>query len=428
MAFVAERVGRTIRGKWHLDALIGVGGMAAVYAATHRNGGRAAIKVLHAELAAMREIRGRFVREGYLANRVGHPAVVRAIDDDTDEDGLPYLVMELVDGETLAQRAETEVFSAEELLAVAEQVLPALASGHARGVVHQDLKPENLLVDGDGRVRLLDYGIARTLDDSETLKIHTTGTPSFMSPEQVQGIEPIGPPTDIYSFGATLFALATGRPPHVAKTAMHLLVKISTERAPRVASLAPELPELVAALIDRALARDLTQRWRSADAMLAEVERIREVLEIPSSPLALACRHGATLPDGPFTESTGSVRAMVVSSTPRRQDRATAHAAPVRTPRTRAPVIAAALIVAAAAGLVLGRSRPAAPPIAPAVRTVDPPREIEAPKPIPVVETAPVAASASSAPLARPKKKLSKPAETPRAPAGFPGGYKDSPY
>lgn len=433
-----ERVGRTIRGKWHLDALIGIGGMAAVYAATHRNGGRAALKFLHPELAQMRELRNRFVREGYLANRVGHPAVVRAIDDDTEDDGTPFLVMELVEGETLAQRAEVEPLNAEELLAVAEQVLPALVTGHARGVIHQDLKPENLLVDGDGRVRLLDYGIARVVNDSDSdaLRVRATGTPSFMSPEQVEGLEEVGPRSDIYSFGATLFALATGRPPHVAATVIHLLVKITSERAPRVSLLAPDLPPELAALIDRAVARQPRDRWSSAAMMLAEVERIRDVLGIPSSPLVLACRHGVTQPDATFVNTTGSVRALVA---PIVVDRSGAHAAipSVESRRPRPKSIVLGLLVAASVGVALGASRRHAPPATVAAAGVVAPiataREVR--PPIPSVSASVVAPIASAAPApARPANTtVAPPAPKPPIkiappPPPPPTDYKESPY
>jgi len=427
----AERVGRTLRGKWQLDALVGVGGMASVYAATHRNGGRAAIKVLHPELADMSEVRARFVREGYLANRVGHPAVVRAIDDDIDDDGTPFLVMELVDGETLAERTEEEPLEAAELLAVAAQVLPALVAGHSRGVIHQDLKPENLLVDGDGCVRVLDYGIARAIDDrSDALKIRSSGTPSFMSPEQVLGSEEIGPLSDLYSLGATLFALATGRPPHLASTPMHLLVKITTERAPRVATLAPELPQPIAALIDRALAREPERRWPSAAEMLREVERVRDALQISSSPLVLACRHGVTQPDVPM-ETTGSVRAMIVSHSP---------AAPLRRslPTSRTAILAAALVAGTAIGVLAAKARrppQPSPVLAAAAAAPEPPREL-APSPTPSVVASvvtvevPVLPPSASIPPPPPPPRLPPPTKKKKAepPIVVLPDYKESPY
>jgi eukaryotic-like serine/threonine-protein kinase len=348
-----ERVGKTLRGKWKLDALLGVGGMAAVYAATHRNGGRAAVKMLHPELASMVEIKNRFVREGYLANRVGHPAVVKALDDDIAEDGTPFLVMELVDGETLEARVVDELMTAEELLAVAEQVLSALSAGHQRGIIHQDLKPANLLVDNDGRVRVLDYGIARSIDDDPTkLKVRATGTPSFMSPEQVRG-DAITDESDLYSLGATLFALATGRPPHIADTPMHLMLRIATERAPKLSTLAPELPEQVYRFVDRALETNPERRWGSADEMLAEIQRIRSELGIASSELVLACRHVATQPQMPSTRiETDSVRAIVVSTSTRRIDPVVLAAVAQAKPKRRGAMVAMA--VGAAALIVAG--------------------------------------------------------------------------
>lgn len=430
-----EHIGRTLRGKWTLEALLGVGGMAAVYAATHRNGGRAAIKLLHHELGAMAEVRTRFVREGYLANRVGHPAVVRALDDDVDDDGTPFLVMELVEGETLEQRAAEELMNAEELLAVAEQILEVLSAGHERGIVHQDLKPANLLVDNDGRVRVLDYGIARSIDDDPTtLKLRTTGTPSFMSPEQVRGDVVTGA-SDLYSLGATLFALATGRPPHVADTPIHLMLRIATESAPRVSELAPSLPRPLAQLIDRALRHEPDRRWASANAMAREVQSVREALGIPSSPLVLACRHGATQPELPRVrvDTTGSVRAIVMS------DVRPAPAKPKRAVWYAASLLAVAMI----AGLVAVKKTKTVPVVAPAaqltfapvetrkvetkVATTVEPKAVEVPVPVVAPPAASTSAPVKPAKRAKPKepKKEPKPVEL-AIDAVSP--YKDSPY
>src|SRR5450432_3710748 len=157
------RIGTVLKHKWRLDKVIGVGGMAVVYAATHRNKKRAAIKMLHPELSMDATIRERFLREGYVANSVGQRGAVSVDDDDVSEDGLAYLVMELLDGETIEQRWERKgrLLSPHEALSVMDQLLDTLAAAHARGIVHRDLKPENMFLTRDGAVKVLDFGIAR---------------------------------------------------------------------------------------------------------------------------------------------------------------------------------------------------------------------------------------------------------------------------
>ncbi|HEX4477595.1 MAG TPA: serine/threonine-protein kinase, partial [Polyangiaceae bacterium] len=165
-----ECVGQVLLEKWRLEVLLGVGGMAAVYAATHRNGSRVAIKILHAELSISPDVRARFLREGYAANSVGHDGVVRVSDDDVAEDGAAFLVMELLDGETLEERRQRHGgrLSEDEVLSVADQVLDVLVAAHAKGIVHRDLKPENIFLTRDGRVKVLDFGIARLRELSST--------------------------------------------------------------------------------------------------------------------------------------------------------------------------------------------------------------------------------------------------------------------
>src|SRR5208282_3560858 len=157
------RVGQVLKEKWRLDGLLGVGGMAAVYAATHRNGSRVAIKLLHPELSTHHEVRTRFLREGYVANAVGHEGAVRITDDDVAEDGSAFLVMELLDGETLEDRRIRSggQLNEDEVLSVADQLLDVLIAAHAKGVIHRDLKPDNVFITRTGQVKLLDYGIAR---------------------------------------------------------------------------------------------------------------------------------------------------------------------------------------------------------------------------------------------------------------------------
>ncbi len=285
------RLGKTLRGKWLLEELVGVGGMAAVYRSHHRNGACVAVKVLHASLADNDELRRRFVGEGYAANRINHPAVVKVQDDDVDEDGTPFLVMDFVEGETLADKIQDRRMNDDELLDVAEQVCAALAVAHAAGVVHRDLKPDNLLMDPSGKIRVLDFGIARLLEEDQESFFSTKtgiafGTPGFISPEQALGHRhKVGPRTDLFAVGATLFYLATGEFLHAAETPQELLILVATKPARQLRVVAPHLSPAVCELIDRATRMSLDQRWQDAAEMLEAARAARASLrgdEVPA--------------------------------------------------------------------------------------------------------------------------------------------------
>jgi serine/threonine-protein kinase len=268
------RIGSIIKDKWQLDRLLGVGGMACVYAATHRNKKRAALKMLHRELSSDPAIRERFLREGYLANSVGHRGAVTVDDDDVAEDGSAFIVMELLDGETLEQRwrRKSRCLPLEEVLAVGDQVLETLAAAHDQGVVHRDLKPENLFLTRDGVVKLLDFGIGRLKEmkglPSTTLSGATMGTPAFMAPEQARGRwDEVDGQTDLWALGATLFTLLCGEYVHEGETVNETLALACTQPARSVKVLRPDLPPAAAALIDRALQYAKPQRFADAWAM-----------------------------------------------------------------------------------------------------------------------------------------------------------------
>lgn len=272
------RIGSVIKDKWRLDRLLGVGGMACVYAATHRNKKRAAVKMLHREYSNDASIRERFLREGYLANSVGHRGVVTVDDDDLAEDGAAFIVMELLDGETLEQRwrRKGHRLPLEEVLAVADQVLDALAAAHDKGVVHRDLKPENLFLTREGVVKLLDFGIGRLRElqgvPTTTLSGATMGTPAFMAPEQARGRwDEVDGQTDLWALGATFFTLLTGEYVHESDTINETLALACTQPARSIKTLRPDLPERAATLIDVALSYNKAQRFRDARAMQAEV-------------------------------------------------------------------------------------------------------------------------------------------------------------
>ncbi|MCE7888586.1 MAG: serine/threonine protein kinase [Sorangiineae bacterium PRO1] len=293
-----QRTGTVLHGKWHLDTLLGVGGMAAVYAATHRNGTRAAVKVLHPELGGYGHVRSRFLKEGYVANKVDHPGVVRVLDDDTADDGSLYLVMDLLEGESLETRRLRKGGSlvVDEVLSVADQVLDVLAAAHAKGIVHRDIKPENVFLTRQGVVKVLDFGIARLRElstaSNATQAGTTMGTPAFMAPEHARGRwEEVDVESDLWSVGATMFTLATGKLVHEASTPNEQLVAAVTQAARPMREVAPETPLPLAEVIDKALMFRKSDRWPTAaamqDAVRTAYDRIRHAPIHSYPPLAV---------------------------------------------------------------------------------------------------------------------------------------------
>jgi serine/threonine-protein kinase len=294
------RVGTVLNDKWTLERLVGVGGMAAVYAGRHRNGARAAVKVLHPELSRHKEVRERFQREGYAANKVDHPGVVKVLDDDVvstgPEAGTAYLVMELLQGESLQDRLERGVVVGErDFLDLASEVLDVLQAAHKRGVVHRDLKPENLFYardeaePGKTRVKVLDFGLARLLD-SQAITTYglALGTPSFMSPEQAGGrVDEIDGRTDLFALAATGFRLRAGRRIHEADTPVEVVAMMARLPAPRIGTVVPDVSAPFARVIDRALEFKREDRYGSAGAMRADVLRALGELDAPVPPAKL---------------------------------------------------------------------------------------------------------------------------------------------
>lgn len=290
-----ERVGRVLCGKWRLDAVIDVGGMATVYSATHRNGSRAAIKILHAERSCLPEVARRFLREGYVANAVGHPGVVRALDDDVDERGDVFLVMELLEGAPLHVRAAGMggKLPAVDVLAICDHVLDVLTAAHARGILHRDIKPENIFVTDAGVVKLLDFGIARSptrCGASTTQNGTPLGTPAFMPPEQARGrFDLVGPRSDLWAVGATMFTLLTGEVVHAGETPAELLVASVSLQARSLTTVLPGVHPDLARVVDKALARDPWDRWTDAREMQRAVRRTRsELLGTSAQPTSRA--------------------------------------------------------------------------------------------------------------------------------------------
>lgn len=266
------RVGSLLAGKWTLEALIGVGGMAAVYAARHRNGAIAAIKMLHGELAGHAELRSRFLREAYIANKVEHVGSVKVLDDDTTERGEPYLVMELLKGASVEDHAVRNggQLPLPHVLNIVDQTLAVLEAAHRAGVVHRDLKPDNLFLTEEGVVKVLDFGIARLRDSAETKKTATgmlMGTPAYMAPEQALGRwQSVDARTDLWAVGAIVFSLLSGRSVHEGQTANEMLVQAATRPAPSLARVV-QAPQPLVEFVDKALAFEQDRRFADAHEM-----------------------------------------------------------------------------------------------------------------------------------------------------------------
>jgi serine/threonine-protein kinase len=287
--------------------------MASVLLARTADGSAAALKILHADVNAIPELRQRFLREGPIGAALQRPepvpGIVRMLEAGEAEDGTAYLAMEAIEGESLFDRATREgTLPVGEVLAIAEQVLDVLVVAHARSVVHRDIKPENLHLGLDGRVRVLDFGIARVLDAvprgidgvPERTKTRTgviMGTAAYMAPEQATGlVREIDARTDVFSLGATMFRLLSGRTVHGPKSNTLEVVAAATESAPPLATVAPHVPADVCAVVDRALAFLKPHRYPSAEIMRGDVRALRRGA---APPYARAVGAGRVAPGAP---------------------------------------------------------------------------------------------------------------------------------
>ena len=353
------RLGTVLKGKWRLDAVIGIGGMASVYSATHRNQARVAIKLLHAEVALDAEVTARFLREGYVANAVGHPGTVRVLDDDVSEDNAPFLVMELLIGQTLDTMLalEPDGLAAREVLPLLDQVLEVLGAAHEKGIVHRDLKPENLFLTSEGRLKVLDFGIARLRQLSvqsvtATQAGSVLGTPAFMAPEQALGRwNEVDGRTDIWAVGATAFTLLSGQHVHEAQSLQEQLVLSATRPARKVREVAPNVPEELARVVDQALGFSRDARFADARAMRAALRSAaRSVLGEPFPPISPRIPESARVSRHEDLHGATLLAPVEVTSaiTGRSETRTTTTGQPVtrstvvsgRAPRGKAPIIA----------------------------------------------------------------------------------------
>ena len=281
-----------LAGRYSIDRELGRGGMGVVYLAKEVDLDRlVAIKLLPPERAADPALRERFLREARLAAKLSHPNIIpiHAVDE---TDGFVYYVMSFVDGESLAQRVRSRgPLSASEGVRVLRETTWALASAHAQGLVHRDVKPDNILIEtASHRVLVADFGIAAFTGDDSGDGI--SGTPEFMSPEQALGHE-VDARSDLYSLGATAFYAFSGRLPFEGSTPTEVLAKQVTEQAPLLAAQGLSVPRKVASLIDRCLAKDPAHRPASASALAEQLGvALEQRRELPVALRAFVRRNG----------------------------------------------------------------------------------------------------------------------------------------
>lgn len=269
--------GIELGGRYRVVRLLGEGAMGAVYEAEHvLIGKRVAVKVLHERFSQSAEAVARFHREARAAAAIGHPHIVDVLDFGTHE-LRPYIVMELLRGETLAERmAREEPVAPSEACRIVGQVLSALAAAHAIGVVHRDLKPENVILVGGARAKLVDFGVSKFREAAPRSAAKTRegmlfGTPGYMAPEQWVGAADADHRADLFSAGVILYELLTGGLPYEGATRAELYQEIvhGTADPPAPSAIAPEVPAVLDAAVLTAVARDREKRFRSAAEFLS---------------------------------------------------------------------------------------------------------------------------------------------------------------
>jgi tRNA A-37 threonylcarbamoyl transferase component Bud32 len=363
-------VGSIIAETYKITAELGVGGMGSVWAAEHLRlpGKRVAVKVLHAALASG-EILLRFRREAEIASRIGHPNIVEVLDFNTLPGGEPYLVMELLSGESLAARLRRGRLTEKAALDIARQIGSALFAAHQMNVVHRDLKPDNIFlcprdVDGELRdhVKVLDFGISK-IRNSQTVVTQDAailGTPYYMSPEQASGKnQDIDGRTDVFALGAIVFEMLSGKTAFPGDSLPQVIYQVVFESHPSLAQIVPTASPRVVAAVDRALAKKAAERF--AD-MAAFVEALtgRPLMTMAGKKVASAAREASGVATDPTVASAAAPAAALTATGVAPAGPGTI-VPPVATKGRRGLwmlLAGVAVIAAAAAALVLRPQRP----------------------------------------------------------------------
>ena len=275
-----QYIGKMLDNRYEILERIGTGGMAIVYKAKcHRLNRLVAIKILKSDLAQNEEFRRRFNAESQAVAQLSHPNIVSVYDVSRGGD-MEYIVMELIDGITLKQYMEKRgQLNWRESLHFITQIMRGLSHAHSRGIVHRDIKPQNIMVLRDGSVKVADFGIACLADSAQTLTQEALGSVHYISPEQARGDRPDAR-SDIYSSGVVLYEMLTGRLPFEGESAVSVAIQhlSSIPLAPR--EINPDIPEQLELICMKAMAPDLEHRYQSADAMIADLEAFRKNPEV----------------------------------------------------------------------------------------------------------------------------------------------------
>jgi serine/threonine-protein kinase len=274
-------VGELIAERYELEELVGTGGMSSVYRANDRLLDRkVALKVLHQQYTDDEEYVERFRREARSVAQLSHPNIVTVIDRG-EADGRQFIVFEYVDGENLKSVVNANgAMPVETAVSLAHQVARALAFAHEHGLVHRDVKPQNVLLNGDGRAKVTDFGIARSLDVQHGMTQTGTvlGTSDYIAPEQAQG-QQVSAQTDVYSLGVVLYELLTGEVPFAGENFVAVAMRHINEPAPSVRERRPDVSPRLDAALQRAMAKDPRDRFPSMDAFSAELAACLQELD-----------------------------------------------------------------------------------------------------------------------------------------------------
>jgi eukaryotic-like serine/threonine-protein kinase len=274
----SSMIGTVLSGRYRLEAKLGSGGMSTVYLARDETLDRpVAVKVMHREMSEQEDQLQRFRQEARAVAKLTHPNVVSVIDAGEDG-GYPYIVFEYVKGETLKQRiGRIGALDTQEAIAYAIEVGRGLGVAHARNMVHRDIKPQNVLIDEEGRAKLTDFGISRQLEqDGVTATGRVLGTTDYVAPEQAMGKD-VDPRSDIYSLGVVLYEMLVGQVPFHADSQVGVAMKHVNEELPDVQRRRPEASAAVALVVERATAKNPAERYQTVGEMIDDLETALEV-------------------------------------------------------------------------------------------------------------------------------------------------------